>query len=303
MKRLSLLLLSITLGFRVSAEAQQRTLADFVGIWERIPDAEEGSGLPDDPKNQIYRRLAVRLDSTVLTTVVSVNHGDTLAVTTKGLLSCPDCSDAAGDPIKIPPTIRGDTLSWPGAARGYVYSYQDSSRMILQDQELVVSSPKPGRSGTYRPARTAKHALDGVIRLGYGPSRPVPAHPQPPTGTLTDLVGAWERTRKDSTGERKDSTELRMFRIFRSDSVMLEIRTHRDGTDTLTQAFLTMPGEGWRREPKDSSIYQDLVSASDTVTATMAVLREHQLTFYNPWSKTPEEAGVFWQATDWLKRP
>ena len=42
MKWLPFLLLTLSLGLRTPAEAQQRTLADFVGIWERTPDAEEG---------------------------------------------------------------------------------------------------------------------------------------------------------------------------------------------------------------------------------------------------------------------
>lgn len=266
---LGLLVVGLLLGRPLPVQAQGAMVkwADIVGTWEHVFDP----ALLIRERTQLYSRITFRPDSTTLVTEVYSMGEDTLSCSSEYKRSF----------------LRADTLfGVPLAGSGAVVRLQDESLSLTG----FVRAPFTEEwTRVYRRTEPSKQLFNQVISTGFASGRPMPAH-TPPTGTLTDFVGAWaweESNIGDSTGQDIKRTGVA---IYRPDSTAVNVY-HR-----------FFPAEGGRLACGYIGAWNWKPLAGDTFTSgngNKIVRQGSQFSIYAPDIQMTRT----YHATDSLKKP
>lgn len=194
-----LLVVGWALGHPAPVQAQTPAvkLEDVVGMWEASPellikDQRSDSGL-------IYEYVTIHSDTTTRIGRIRVFRGDTLFCgSSPWLINVKELLQDMGI-SKDPDGVQ--RLSW-----FYINRSKGKSDTIGAEVYKRIDSPKP--------------QFAQVIATGFATGRPIPAHPQTPTGTFADVLGMWEVTGPSAT--------TKFIQIFRPDTTRLEIEIYVD---------------------------------------------------------------------------
>src|SRR5260221_1238052 len=154
----------------------------------------EVSGAAGMP-GQLQQYFTFRPDKTSLHTTIRVADGDTL--------SCTDPGDWT--PLTM------------------------AQKTVLNGEELSLTY-KGGTTTVFKRVDPSNRPLNRVIAAGFAPGRPIPAHVQARTGTMADLLGAWEVT-SGLARKWETLTATRRVMIVYPDSSMVRLVVRQVGTD------------------------------------------------------------------------
>jgi len=276
-----LLALGAILGHPLSVYAQTPSTQwkDLVGTWEEDMSQRASTVVHYVPGSLIATDMVFRPDSTLLWSNIHLDGPDTLATTGKGR------AVLAGDTLEVTNSTIGPSGWW--GSRTLV--------IALRDQELTMhywcggpeEKPWECQTRTYKRIKPAQRRFERIIATGFALRGPVPAHPATPTGTLTDLLSAWEGI---PTAEWQGRGVARSIRVFLPDSTYLNATIYKDGQDQMVygtarglktwaavqskeRARWEWGWEDWKRTPGDSIIIRPHWEGK-------LVLNNQQLSFY-----------------------
>ena len=279
-----LFVVSLLLGRPLPVQAQASTLklADFVGTWEEVPLQTTGHlRIWEWDAPPLYHSLTFQPDSTVIMTIVFLHSYED------------GRADTTSMSRKLKFSLVGDTVTMTSAGGYYGWSVYI---LRLQDGQLVqryCGYPQQreawgGCAATwiYKRVDPSQNPLHHMTGAGFGSRLPIPAHPRTPTGTLEDLLGAWEKIstpqlEKTFAEMHTDGKErfVREIRVFRPDSTVIGAEIRENGKDTLAKGFISSSGRmgwgGWKRLPGDS-----IITIPGFGKGWKIVLQKEQLSYY-----------------------